>query len=335
MGAFSFGNGVDTFRIPLVKKAFLRAADAAGGLGVGTGQGDAIRNIKGNIYSNAALHSSVNGLFVASGANGQNAGSHNTFTNDVNFDASRVVPTAEENRPVNIARLPIIKAYDIATTPANLEVQELVNQISSIGNLVNAERVNYELCEFYYFRHPTLKAGFQPAQGGLIADAATKYPEAWAYLQTIEGKKLCKTETEWQNMTTATWATLADGTKIGWNGIGGAPFYVVDTGAGTLRLPDLRGMYAEAAGFDGLGIGGVHGDGIRNIVGKNNTGVHGNGGVNIDGAFYRLSITQSAVNNAAPGEYGVLDASRVVPTAAKNQPRAWGALACVYLGAPK
>ena len=29
-----------------------------------------------------------------------------------------------------------------------------------------------------------------------------------------------------------------------------------------------------------------------------------------------------------------LDASRVVPTANKNQPRAWGALPCVYLGLP-
>lgn len=27
-----------------------------------------------------------------------------------------------------------------------------------------------------------------------------------------------------------------------------------------------------------------------------------------------------------------LDLSRVAPTAAKNQPRAWGALACCYLG---
>ena len=52
----------------------------------------------------------------------------------------------------------------------------------------------YEICEFYYFRHPTLKPGFQPAQGGLLANAATKYPEAWAYLQTTEGRKLCKTE---------------------------------------------------------------------------------------------------------------------------------------------
>ena len=110
----------------------------------------------------------------------------------------------------------------------------------------------YDLCEFYYFRHPSLKPGFQPAQGGLLANAATLYPEAWAYLQTVEGQKLCKSEAEWQAMTTATWATLADGSKVGWNGIGGAPYYAPNTATGALRLPDLRGMYAEAAGFDAL-----------------------------------------------------------------------------------
>ena len=31
----------------------------------------------------------------------------------------------------------------------------------------------YELCEFYYFRHPTLKPGFMPAHGGLLENAAT------------------------------------------------------------------------------------------------------------------------------------------------------------------
>ena len=36
-----------------------------------------------------------------------------------------------------------------------------------------------------------------------------------------------------------------------------------DLNTGSLRLPDLRGMYAEAAGFDSLGAGGVHGDGGR------------------------------------------------------------------------
>ena len=195
----------------------------------------------------------------------------------------------------------------------------------------------YELCEFYYFRHPTLKPGFQAAQGGLLANAATLYPEAWAYLQTTEGQKLCKTEAQWQALTTATWATLADGTKVGWNGIGGAPFYAPNTATGALRLPDLRGMYAEAAGYDGLGVGGVHGDAVRDCAGYIN--------------FARQSYLHVATGvfttaDSADGVYGSVPSasnayhairfalSRVLPTAAKNQGRAWGVLPCVYLGQP-
>ena len=54
---------------------------------------------------------------------------------------------------------------------------------------------------------------------------------------------------------------------MGWNGIGGAPFYVINTAAKTLRLPDLRGMYIESAGFDSLGVGDSQGDGSRDIIG--------------------------------------------------------------------
>ncbi len=195
----------------------------------------------------------------------------------------------------------------------------------------------YELCEFYFFRHPTLRPGFQPAQGGLLEDAASLYPEAWAYLQTVEGQRLCKTESEWQALTRATWATLADGTKVGWNGIGGAPYYVQDLNANTLRLPDLRGMYAEAAGFDSLGVGGVHGDAIRNITGMQ--GGHNSycWAVQTAGAHYlagpRGGQPDIVTSNANYAQCG-FDASRVVPVDAKNQPRAWGALACVYLGTP-
>ena len=32
----------------------------------------------------------------------------------------------------------------------------------------------YELCEFYSFRNPALKPGFQPCQGGVIENAAIK-----------------------------------------------------------------------------------------------------------------------------------------------------------------
>ena len=189
----------------------------------------------------------------------------------------------------------------------------------------------YELCEFYYFRHPDLRPDFQPAQGGVLQNAKDLYPKAWAYLQTTEGQKLCKTEGEWQAMSTATWATLADGTKVGWDGIGGVPYYVQDLNAGTLRLPDVRGMYAEAAGFDSLGVGGIHGDGGRNVTARFGgtdfqEGVLG--AVDVEKSELGGGVTAAAQNALQLA----LDLSRVVPTAAKNQPRAWGALACCYLG---
>lgn len=195
--------------------------------------------------------------------------------------------------------------------------------------------------EFYYFRHPTLKTGFAAAQGGLISGVyqgknITTYP-IWAYLQTTEGKKLCKTEAQWQAMTTATWATLADGSTIGWNGIGGAPFYVQDLSAGTLRMPDLRGMYAEAAGFDSLGVGGVQGDQGREAAGTLGPFV---GGWN--SATYGYGVfTQSGQNGTYASSQGgaictklSFSLARVVPTGPAFAPRRWGALACCYLGQP-
>ena len=95
-------------------------------------------------------------------------------------------------------------------------------------------------------------------------------------------------------------------------------------------------MYAEAAGFDSLGVGGAHGDGIRNITGSI-------GGViiynlhQVTGALYIGSnaLNQISQNgNTQGGTTIYTDAGRVVPVANKNQPRAWGALACVYLGPP-
>lgn len=218
---------------------------------------------------------------------------------------------------------------------------EVTIKIDSAGKLSVVATSKYEVGEFYYFRHPTLKSGMQPAQGGLITNAATQYPQIWAYLQTTDGQLLCKTEAQWQAMTTATWATLADGTTVGWGGIGGAPFYVQDLAAGTLRMPDLRGMYAEAAGFDSLGVGGVHGDMVRNIVGYN--GVH-----NISGGGFNLTCGGAFDFNGIAGNIGItspppgsgsyklprLNVANVVPTGNANKTRAWGALACCYLGQP-
>lgn len=79
---------------------------------VGLTQGDAMRNITGSasIFSHNADFWAT-GVF--SGSNytqgGNNGGSRDFDNPQLNFDASRVVPTATENRPKNIALLYCIK----------------------------------------------------------------------------------------------------------------------------------------------------------------------------------------------------------------------------------
>ena len=256
--------------------------------------------------------------------------------------------TADWLNSVQEEAVAVIEAAGIAPDKANnaqvlAAIRKLIADKTIIDGVTIRRRADgtlyatsFLLGEFYYFRHPTLRTGFAPCQGGILANAVAQYPEIWAYLQTTEGQLLCKTEAQWQAMTTATWATLADGTKVGWGGIGGAPYYVQDLSAGTLRMPDLRGMYAEAAGYDSLGVGGVHGDMIRNITGGVNleTRVFGYAGANAlypsDGGSYWEGGTQLGGQNDGVS----INAARAVPTGAANKPRAWGALACAYLGQP-
>ena len=212
-------------------------------------------------------------------------------------------------------------------------------KVDSAGKLSVVAASKYEIGELYYFRHPTLRTGFQPAQGGVIANAATSFPEIWAYLQTTEGQKLCKTEAEWQAMSTAIWATLADGTTVGWNGIGGVPYYAPNLGAGTLRMPDVRGMYPEAAGFDSLGVGDAQGDQGREATGailmkygSVLAGGSGNSVLSISDGAQNLSVAGS--NTQLTSYFLKLKLSNAMPVGPAFAPRRWGALACCYLGTP-
>lgn len=200
--------------------------------------------------------------------------------------------------------------------------------------------VPYELCEFYFFRHPTLRPGFVQAAGGLIANAAALYPKAFAYLQTTAGQLLCKTEAEWQAMSTAIYYTDAEGNQEGWNGVGGVPWFVIDTNAGTIRVPDIRGMHAEAAGLDSLVVGGVHADRVREVNTTSN--VRGDASVSFAPNYGSGAIWGEAVeygHSMAPGAdaswnlvHVKFDLSRSIPTGSHTAPRAFGTLACVYLG---
>ena len=116
------GNGTTTFALPDLTNndagLFIRAATAS--RQTGTVQGDAMRQIKGSFGQMSDLDYSTWSKTL-SGPFGYktNAGisypmkklTLNTYTatSEITFDTSAAVPTAEENRPVNIAVMPLIK----------------------------------------------------------------------------------------------------------------------------------------------------------------------------------------------------------------------------------
>jgi phage-related tail fiber protein len=112
------GDGSTTFNVPDLRGEFARNWDDGRGQDSGRGfasyQGDAIRNITGGVYTAHSL-----GLFASSdygavykwpsyrGSVGGGGGS--SYWTGFYFDASRVVPTAADNRPTNVAALACIK----------------------------------------------------------------------------------------------------------------------------------------------------------------------------------------------------------------------------------
>lgn len=111
--AFGAGNGVDTFNLPDLRGEFLRGWDDGrtvdGGREFASAQGDAIRNITGSFQgSDDRPLGYQSGAFRVVGVLGSSDGGAGTGK-IYDFSAARVVPTAPENRPRNIALLACIK----------------------------------------------------------------------------------------------------------------------------------------------------------------------------------------------------------------------------------
>lgn len=115
------GDGETTFNLPDLRGEFIRGLDDGRNVDnarmLGSAQGDAIRNITGNIEvgANVVIPSSPNlplGVFdLASDDNACQGTVVGTGSGDtIVFNASRVVPTANENRPRNVAMIYCIKA---------------------------------------------------------------------------------------------------------------------------------------------------------------------------------------------------------------------------------
>lgn len=117
---FGSGDGSTTFTLPDMRGEFPRGWDDSRGVdsgrALGSAQGDAIRNITGGVDTNHSLKMYYPGggnfgAFALTGSTGATVGgsASSGFYGAFNFDASRQVPTASENRPRNIALLACIK----------------------------------------------------------------------------------------------------------------------------------------------------------------------------------------------------------------------------------
>jgi hypothetical protein len=109
----TYGGGGDYFNLPDYNNGIFLRGINGNAEDLGIVQGDAIRNISGEIYHYKTDdgYSSPIGCFSqdGNGWSGDGTTDSNMPTYNIKFNASNQVPTAEENRPVNMAVVYCIK----------------------------------------------------------------------------------------------------------------------------------------------------------------------------------------------------------------------------------
>ena len=149
---------VNTFKLAEARGAFIRGYDPTGVNdpdGVGrellTPQTDAIRNITGNVALNGrSAVGQPTGAFK-NGITKTVVGSTTFSGTSMDFDASRVVPTAAENRPKNLNALWIIKAFDTIADPELLQAKAVIDQVNSNSSRISVLEnlsIDYQVMDF-------------------------------------------------------------------------------------------------------------------------------------------------------------------------------------------
>ncbi|MCG9025477.1 phage tail protein [Laribacter hongkongensis] len=145
-GAWTYGNGSTTFRMPdwngksagSKGAVFVRGDGALSAGTPGMIQGDAIRNITGEFQDGAGTGANafygVTGAFGVStvdSGSGRTAGS-STPLYKMSFDASRVVPTAPENRPLNVTSVWVCRLFGSVTNPGAADAAQLATEVARL-----------------------------------------------------------------------------------------------------------------------------------------------------------------------------------------------------------
>lgn len=187
-----------------------------------------------------------------------------------------------------------------------------------------------------FFEDEMPRPGYVECNAGVVSNFSELYPQMAAYLETPWGQaRLVSSLAEYETLHTAIWHTNADGTTVGWQGIGGVAKFYWDKVADTLKMPDLQDMFQGAAG-PSLGVGGVDGDRGRNAAGAVGAIDMSTAGTGYPptGPFYGSKQRTGWQGGSYVFRETDFSLARVQPTGPAFAPRRWGALACCWLGTP-
>ena len=164
------GDGTNTFNLPDLRGKFLRGLGGNSDL-LGKTQGDAIRNIQGEVDICHGDNNVTNGVFRDNGRKSRGRDGNEWYSHSVIFDASTVVPTANENRPLNMAMNYLIKASGSDAQNASLE--EIRLDGIPIGGYLD------------YASDAVLPAGFMVADGRSLNK--NEYPDLFQIIKYTYG----------------------------------------------------------------------------------------------------------------------------------------------------
>lgn len=164
------GDGTNTFNLPDLRGKFVRGLGGNSDL-LGKTQGDAIRNIQGEVDICHGDYNVTNGVFRDNGRKSRGRDGNELYSHSVIFDASTVVPTANENRPLNMAMNYLIKASGSDAQNASLE--EIRLDGIPIGGYLD------------YASDAVLPAGFMVADGRSLNK--NEYPDLFQIIKYTYG----------------------------------------------------------------------------------------------------------------------------------------------------